>query len=383
MGRRPVPDADPLRRAARLQGRPAGDRRRQLHVRGQGRRRLFGVQVRGRHPSGPTGPRDRVPGPDPHLDRDRRGAAGGRGRRHRRSTPTTSRSTSTAAPDPAASRSTPPTRRSGSRTSRRRRRLHAGREVAAAEPRAGDEGAAGAAVRAGAGRAAGRAGANRLAQVGTGDRAEKIRTYNYGERRVNDHRINLRVHNLDEILFGANSTSSPTRSRTMRSAVRLEDAAERVRDGLGTRMTTRPVTSGRGRTRPRSRSVRRCATRPRVCRRRRTRPGSTPSPPLAEVLGSGRERLILDRDLPLEPADADPLRRLAGSSVRAVSRSPTSSVAVSSGYRTLGVDERVLIPRPEMELLGRGRARARWGASVLDVGSRQRRGRPGAQIRAS
>jgi peptide chain release factor 1 len=45
-------------------------------------------------------------------------------------------------------------------------------------------------------------GANRLAQVGTGDRAEKIRTYNYGERRVNDHRINLRVHNLDEILLG-------------------------------------------------------------------------------------------------------------------------------------------------------------------------------------
>jgi peptide chain release factor 1 len=44
--------------------------------------------------------------------------------------------------------------------------------------------------------------ASRLAQVGTGDRAEKIRTYNYGERRVNDHRINLRVHNLDAILMG-------------------------------------------------------------------------------------------------------------------------------------------------------------------------------------
>jgi peptide chain release factor 1 len=46
-------------------------------------------------------------------------------------------------------------------------------------------------------------GASRLAQVGTGDRAEKIRTYNYGERRVKDHRINLLVHNLDEILLGA------------------------------------------------------------------------------------------------------------------------------------------------------------------------------------
>jgi peptide chain release factor 1 len=45
-------------------------------------------------------------------------------------------------------------------------------------------------------------GADRLAQVGTGDRAEKIRTYNYGERRVKDHRINLLVHNLDQILMG-------------------------------------------------------------------------------------------------------------------------------------------------------------------------------------
>ncbi|MGI8712142.1 MAG: peptide chain release factor 1 [Solirubrobacteraceae bacterium] len=45
-------------------------------------------------------------------------------------------------------------------------------------------------------------GASRLAQVGTGERAGKIRTYNYAERRVTDHRINLRVHNLDAILIG-------------------------------------------------------------------------------------------------------------------------------------------------------------------------------------
>lgn len=44
--------------------------------------------------------------------------------------------------------------------------------------------------------------ASRSAQVGTGDRAEKIRTYNYGERRVKDHRVNLLVHNLDGILMG-------------------------------------------------------------------------------------------------------------------------------------------------------------------------------------
>jgi peptide chain release factor 1 len=45
--------------------------------------------------------------------------------------------------------------------------------------------------------------ADRRAQVGTGDRAEKIRTYNYGERRVTDHRIKLTEHNLEEVLEGA------------------------------------------------------------------------------------------------------------------------------------------------------------------------------------
>jgi peptide chain release factor 1 len=44
--------------------------------------------------------------------------------------------------------------------------------------------------------------ADRRAQVGTGDRAEKIRTYNYPERRVTDHRIKLTVHDLDSVLEG-------------------------------------------------------------------------------------------------------------------------------------------------------------------------------------
>jgi peptide chain release factor 1 len=44
--------------------------------------------------------------------------------------------------------------------------------------------------------------ADRRAQVGTGDRAEKIRTYNYGERRVTDHRVKLTEHNLEQVLEG-------------------------------------------------------------------------------------------------------------------------------------------------------------------------------------
>jgi peptide chain release factor 1 len=44
--------------------------------------------------------------------------------------------------------------------------------------------------------------ASRQAQVGTGERAEKIRTYNFPDKRVTDHRIGKRVHNLDGVLLG-------------------------------------------------------------------------------------------------------------------------------------------------------------------------------------
>ncbi len=42
----------------------------------------------------------------------------------------------------------------------------------------------------------------RHTQVGTGERAEKIRTYNYPQNRVTDHRIGLTFHNLEQILDG-------------------------------------------------------------------------------------------------------------------------------------------------------------------------------------
>ncbi len=42
----------------------------------------------------------------------------------------------------------------------------------------------------------------RKGQIGTGDRSEKIRTYNFPQTRVTDHRINLTVHDLDGVLGG-------------------------------------------------------------------------------------------------------------------------------------------------------------------------------------
>lgn len=45
-------------------------------------------------------------------------------------------------------------------------------------------------------------GQERRSMVGTGDRSAKIRTYNFPQNRVTDHRINLTIHQLDEILDG-------------------------------------------------------------------------------------------------------------------------------------------------------------------------------------
>ena len=42
----------------------------------------------------------------------------------------------------------------------------------------------------------------RLAQVGTGDRSEKIRTYNFPQNRVTDHRIGITAHNIEEFMEG-------------------------------------------------------------------------------------------------------------------------------------------------------------------------------------
>jgi peptide chain release factor 1 len=44
--------------------------------------------------------------------------------------------------------------------------------------------------------------ADRRSQVGSGERSEKIRTYNYPQGRVTDHRVKLTAHNLEEILDG-------------------------------------------------------------------------------------------------------------------------------------------------------------------------------------
>lgn len=45
--------------------------------------------------------------------------------------------------------------------------------------------------------------AARKSQVGSGDRSEKIRTYNFPDRRVTDHRVGVTLHDLDGVMDGA------------------------------------------------------------------------------------------------------------------------------------------------------------------------------------
>ncbi|MFK5037133.1 peptide chain release factor 1, partial [Klebsiella pneumoniae] len=43
----------------------------------------------------------------------------------------------------------------------------------------------------------------RLSQIGTGDRSERIRTYNFPQSRITDHRIGLTIHSIDQVMGGS------------------------------------------------------------------------------------------------------------------------------------------------------------------------------------
>jgi peptide chain release factor 1 len=66
--------------------------------------------------------------------------------------------------------------------------------------------------------------ADRKSQVSTGDRSAKIRTYNYPQGRVTDHRINLTLYNLDAIINGD--------IEEIIESLRLAENAEKLKEGL-------------------------------------------------------------------------------------------------------------------------------------------------------
>ncbi|MDP2496975.1 MAG: peptide chain release factor 1 [Candidatus Palauibacterales bacterium] len=67
--------------------------------------------------------------------------------------------------------------------------------------------------------------AKRRQQVGSGDRSAKIRTYNFPQNRVTDHRINLTMHRLEEILDGD--------LEELIDALRVAYAEERLQEAVG------------------------------------------------------------------------------------------------------------------------------------------------------
>jgi peptide chain release factor 1 len=68
-------------------------------------------------------------------------------------------------------------------------------------------------------------GSSRIAQVGTGERAEKIRTYNFPQDRITDHRIGQNFSNIPVVLSGELDR--------MIDALTVADNAERLREVSG------------------------------------------------------------------------------------------------------------------------------------------------------
>ena len=144
--------------------------------------------------------------------------------------------------------------------------------------------------------------------VGSGDRSERIRTYNFPQGRVTDHRINLTLHKLDAILEG------PGLGELVEALV-AEDEAERLAE------PRRGVTAI-----------------PRALGRATEQLSKTSDTPrldaellMAAALGIGRDRLILDN--PQRRGARRPSSTSSSAAGRA-SRSPTSPASAPSGRST-------------------------------------------------
>ena len=341
----------PLRRAPRVQGRAARGGRRQVHLRrSRATARTPSSSSRAgriassacRRPSpraGSTPPRPRwrcCPRPRTSTST---------------STPTTCRSTSTARRAPAASPSTRPTRRSASPTSppgvvvsmqdeksqlqNREKAMRVLRarlyERALAEQQA-------------------ELAADRRSQVGTGDRAEKIRTYNYGERRVTDHRVKVTQHNLDAVLEGELDELHRRAGRRREAPPARGQRCVRLPRGAGPRGRRLGGRRHRRRGQRHAPARRRAAARARA--RRRPHPGRAARRPARRGAGA-----------------CGPSRTSSVAGRPAASRSPTSSGGAGSAAWTSTSTRACSSRGPRRRRSSRSASSSREGARVADVGT--------------
>jgi peptide chain release factor 1 len=189
----------------------------------------------------------------------------------------------------------------------------------------------------------------RRAMVGSGDRSERIRTYNFPQGRVTDHRINLTLHRLPEVLAGPGLGE-------LIDALIAEDEAKAGDDG---RMR-------------KPRSARRCAGRTGTGRHQRHRPARRRSadgpcagmqPHRCPAAPHGRSRAHHVRALVARRAAHEPVAYIVGPGI------------LRAGPRR---QPAVLIPRGDSETLIEARAASRPVQPVARPRSGHRLGRPAA-----
>ena len=169
--------------------------------------------------------------------------------------------------------------------------------------------------------AAAKTASTRKSLIGSGDRSERIRTYNFPQGRVTDHRINLTLYKIERIMDGELDD--------VVNALAAEHQAEQLAQ----------LSEKGGVTRLRKPSRRRAsiARKPGCCW------------PRCAVFPQASLAASPEQEIPFEVENAF-LRTHRGRKAGR-SRSPTSSAARSSTASSLSVNPSVLIPRPETELL--------------------------------
>ena len=157
--------------------------------------------------------------------------------------------------------------------------------------------------------------AARSAQVGTGARAEKIRTYNFPENRVTDHRIKLTTHRLEQVLAGRPRRVTPTRSPPPSSAARSKvdtraKCSKARADYLAARGSREPAPSTPSCC-SRARSACRASSSTRSTTGRSPRPSARAARELVAATRPARAARLRARRLGLPPADAEDRRARA------------------------------------------------------------------------